>query len=387
MKTGLLWTRSFDDAPERATEGGLLHDPQNRTGPFPSIRLKQALAGRMAWRRTMRSFGSVSSAGPFTATYVAASNLSVGSGVIVIFAVWAHLTASARFRAGHQGPVSGRLSTTRQLEDWHRRHGFPLPFGGPAFASRSSCSRRGVGPSSRSAYRARPGVPGPRRGFPVPHTRAATGEGALYTPGTTVLTPTEATTGQAPATSQRPVPAPCRTSHRQGSHNEALRGFTQFARPVFPRLWPPGWNGPPLGFPPGFAPRRPGAGRRTPRWGQAIEHGPGTTRSTHQSISNPVVHSLCATSGRTSPRRWSAVRRPSGVKRSRRAGRQQSARWHGCMAEVVRQQSPSAGLSASAGWLHGWSTGGPAEGRLTRTSTGKDRRRLCRGRSRRVSAD
>jgi hypothetical protein len=42
----------------------------------------------------------------------------------------------------------------------------------------------------------------------------------------------------------------------------------------------------------GFAPRRPGAGRRTPGQGQAIEHGPGTTRSTHRlSISNPIVHS------------------------------------------------------------------------------------------------
>jgi hypothetical protein len=36
-----------------------------------------------------------------------------------------------------------------------------------------------------------------------------------------------------------------------------------------------------LGFPPSFAPRRPGAGRRTSGWGQAIEHGPGTTSSTH----------------------------------------------------------------------------------------------------------
>jgi len=38
-------------------------------------------------------------------------------------------------------------------------------------------------------------------------------------------------------------------------------------------------------FPLGFAPRRPRAGRRTPGWGQAIEHGPGTTRSTHISRS------------------------------------------------------------------------------------------------------
>ena len=60
----------------------------NRTCPFPSIRLKQALAGPVAWRRTIRPLRSVSSAGPFTATIVAASNLSVGSGVIVTFAVW-----------------------------------------------------------------------------------------------------------------------------------------------------------------------------------------------------------------------------------------------------------------------------------------------------------
>jgi len=76
---------------------------------------------------------------------------------------------------------------------------------------------------------------GPRRGYHVPHARAATGEGALWTPGTTVLTPTEATTGRAPAASQRPVPAPRRTSHRQGSRlTRHQRGFKQFARPVFP---------------------------------------------------------------------------------------------------------------------------------------------------------
>jgi hypothetical protein len=89
------------------------------------------------------------------------------------------------------------------------------------------------------------------------------------------------------------------TRHSEGSRNSPVRSS--------PRLWPPGWNGPPLGFPPGFAPRRPRAGRRTPGWGQAIEHGPGTTRSTHSSISNPVVHSLCATSGRTSPYRSSGL--------------------------------------------------------------------------------
>jgi hypothetical protein len=72
---------------------------------------------------------SVSSAGPFTATVVAASNLSVGAGVTVIFAVWARLTASARFRVRAPGPVSVRLLRDDQPENWSSSRGFPLPFG------------------------------------------------------------------------------------------------------------------------------------------------------------------------------------------------------------------------------------------------------------------
>ena len=79
----------------------------------------------------MRSYdplGGGSSAGPFTATFVAASNLSVGAGVIVIVFSLAHLTASARFRVRAPGPVSGRLSKTTA---WRRRPsclGFPSRF-------------------------------------------------------------------------------------------------------------------------------------------------------------------------------------------------------------------------------------------------------------------
>jgi hypothetical protein len=96
-----------------------------------------------------------SSSGPFTTTWVAASNLSVGSGIIVIFSYWAHLTA-APFRAGPPASVSGRLSDTTA---WRRQpvlSRFPVAFPLPAFASRSSDSRRRVGPSSRSAYRTTP---------------------------------------------------------------------------------------------------------------------------------------------------------------------------------------------------------------------------------------
>ena len=60
---------------------------------------------------------------------VVVSNLSVGSGVVVIFSSRAHLTASARFRGRAPGPVSGRLCGTAA---WRRRPscpGFPSPFG------------------------------------------------------------------------------------------------------------------------------------------------------------------------------------------------------------------------------------------------------------------
>jgi hypothetical protein len=83
----------------------------------------------------------------------------------------------------------------------------PVAFPLPAFASRSSDSRRGVGPSSRSAYRRRPQArSGPRRGYRVPHARAATGVGAPYTPGTAVLIPAEGRAQPAPAARRRPVP-------------------------------------------------------------------------------------------------------------------------------------------------------------------------------------
>ena len=52
-----------------------------------------------------------------------------------------------------------------------------------------------------------------------------------------------------------------------------------------PRLRPPGRNEPPLGLSPELRTPPTRSRRRTPGWGQAIEHGPGTTRSTsHQLI-------------------------------------------------------------------------------------------------------
>ena len=94
---------------------------------------------------------------------------------------------------------------------------------------------------------------GPRRGYRVPHARAATGVGALYTPGTAVLIPTRGDYRPAPAASQRPVPAPRHTSHRQGPRlTRHQRGFKPFARPVFPSPVAARMERAALGLPPGL---------------------------------------------------------------------------------------------------------------------------------------
>jgi hypothetical protein len=140
-------------------------------------------------------------------------------------------------------------------------------------------------PGTPAPLHGRPAGPqsGPRRDYRVSHIRAATGVGALCAPGTAVLFPDR---GHYPAGACRFAAAcPCTPPHIPSTRislNEAsTKGSHVFARPIFPRLWPPGWNGPPLGCSLGFTPRRPRARRRTPGQGQAIEHGPGTTSSTH----------------------------------------------------------------------------------------------------------
>jgi len=197
------------------------------------------------------------------------SNLSVGSGVIVVFLI----TGSP----DRVSALSSRVTRTRirpvirghQLEGLANQSRFPAAFRLPAFASRSSDSRRGVGPSSRSAYRP---TAGPRRGYRVPHARAATGEGALCTPGTTVLTPDR---GPCPAGARRISAAtslhpasgtpPGRASHHEASTK--VQAIHPSGLPLARRR--PDGTSSRFGFPPSFAPRRPRARRRTSGWGQA----------------------------------------------------------------------------------------------------------------------
>ena len=231
--------------------------------------------------------------------------MSVGSGVIVIFAVWAHLTASARFRARAQGPVSGQLATTISWRTDQPRW-FPAAFRPPAFASRSSCSRRGVGPSSRSADRTRPrACPDPDGVTPFRTHELRPGRAPSIPRGQRCSPRPRRLPAGRPPLRNGLVPAPRHTSHRRGSR---LTRQTRVHKcsPVrsSPRLWPPGWNGPPLGSPPGL--RTPPTRSRTTHARVGTGHRARTwdyTLNSHSSISNPVVHSLCATSGRTSPRR------------------------------------------------------------------------------------
>ena len=196
----------------------------------------------MARRRTIRSRRwSVSSAGPFAATWVAVSNLSVGSGVVVIFSSPAHLTASARFRSRAQGPVSGRLCGTAAWRGRPSCPGFPL-----RFRCRHSLSMIRCPPGNWAFLTV--GLPGHA------HTRVPDLDGVTafrtheLRPGWVPSKPRGRRCSSRPrdVLSRRPpLPSgqslpPAAAFHRQGiCFTRHQRGFTLFTRPVFPGLWPP----------------------------------------------------------------------------------------------------------------------------------------------------
>jgi hypothetical protein len=191
---------------------------------------------------------------------------------------------------------------------------FPVAFRPPAFASRSSDSRQGVGPSSRSAYRFREA--GPRRGYRVPHARAATGVGAPYTPRTMVLTrPGRLPTGtrRFPAAVPKPrnnIP-PCEALVHEASTGVHSRSPVRSS----PRPRLRDGTGSASVSPRASHPAVTGSARQGQ--GQAIEHGPGTTLTT--SAEPPIlrVHSMRATSRRTANRGCVAMRisRPASMRR------------------------------------------------------------------------
>ena len=148
----------------------------------------------------------------------------------------------------------------------------------------------------RSAYRARPPA---RTSTGLPRSARVSSDrgGCPLDPGDGGAPP------EPSGVPGRRLPLPSGQSLNPSSSNPSTgvhftrhqRGFKQFTRPAIPlACGRPDGTGHRLGFPPSFAPRRPGAGRRTSRWGQAIEHGPGTTRSTSHGLILQSCSSLTA---------------------------------------------------------------------------------------------
>ena len=109
---------------------------------------------------------------------------------------------------------------------------FPAAFRLPAFASRSSDSRRGIGPSSRSAYRASPdpdGVTAFRTHEQRPGWVPSIPRGQRCSPGPIALT--DPRLPHRNGMSLYPAPASHPARLRFTRHQ---RGFKQFTRPVFP---------------------------------------------------------------------------------------------------------------------------------------------------------
>ena len=137
------------------------------------------------------------------------------------------------------------------------RDGFLLPFGHRHSLLGHPFARRGVRPSSRSAYRPNGRTP---TGFPRSARMSSDRGGRPLYPGDGGAHPDRWRLTAGACRFAAASPCTRQHSHRPGSRlTRHQRGFKRFARPVFPSLWPPGWNGPPLGSTPGFAPRRPRA--------------------------------------------------------------------------------------------------------------------------------
>ena len=209
----------LDPAPEAHPKAR--HRGSPRRGLFSEaldavkIRCRNRRTFRSARRQSTRRQSSVSSSGPLTTTLVVASSLSSGSGITSSFSSQAHLTASARFRVRALGPVSGRLSTTRQQGGLASGRGFPSPFGHrrsllghPSPAEESSPPHgQPAGPEVRTST-----------GFPrSAHTSCDRG-GRPLCPGDDGAHPgPEPLPGRRLPLHNGLVPAPHHTSHRRGS--------------------------------------------------------------------------------------------------------------------------------------------------------------------------
>ena len=199
----------------------------------------------------------------------------------------AHLTASARFRARAPGPVSGRLSGTTGWRSRPSCPGFPLPFG-----------RR----HSLLGHPIPAGELGPPHGrLTGPHVRTPTGlprsartscdrGGCPLYPEDGGALPGQSIPRPAPAALPRPVPAPRSNIPSCGALLDEASTRVHAIHPSgLPLACGPRMERAALGLSPELRTPPTRSRRRTPGWGQAIEHGPGTTRSTSHRVDPPIV--------------------------------------------------------------------------------------------------
>ena len=147
---------------------------------------------------------------------------------------------------------------------------FPVAFRLPALASWSSDSRRGIGPSLRSAYRP---TAGPRRGLPRFARTSCDWGGCLLYPEDGGALPAEEPAQPAPVASQRPVLAPRYSipSSRAYGHEASTEVYAIHPSSL-PLACDPWMEQGSSGFCLSFEPRR-GRRRRTSGRGQATSTG------------------------------------------------------------------------------------------------------------------
>jgi hypothetical protein len=186
---------------------------------------------------------------------------------------------------------------------------FPVAFRLPAFASRVILSPLGDWASLAV------GLPGGARtpsGFHVSHARVATGEGALSTPGTTVLTRPIASLRPPPAASQRQCPyTPAEHPSSGAKLDEASLRVHCIHPSGLPLACGPRMERGPLGFSPEL--RTPPLPATHVRVGTGLEHWPGTTQST-SSVDPPSYKSTRIVRPRVAPRE--SCMRPERIRRT-----------------------------------------------------------------------
>jgi hypothetical protein len=174
---------------------------------------------------------------------------------------------------------------------------FPAAFRLPAFASRVILS------PLRSWTFLAVGLPDNARtpsGFHVSHARVATGEGALSTPRTAVLTRPIASLRPPPAASQRQCPyTPAEHPSSGAQLDEASLRVHCIHPSGLPLACGPRMERAPLGFLPKL--RTPPLPATHVRVGTGLEHWPGTTQST-SSVDPPFYESTRIVRPRVAPR-------------------------------------------------------------------------------------